>query len=88
MKAAKLKSAKRRTPARKASGLAADLVRPKEGVVNSQIFTDPEIHRLEMERIFTRSWLYVAHESEIPQPGDFVTRTMGDDPVIGVTSCL
>ncbi len=37
---------------------------------------------MEMERIFTRNWLYVAHDSEIPRPGDFVTRSMGDDPVI------
>ncbi|SRR5712692_8228334 len=35
-----------------------------------------------MERVFTRGWLYVAHESEIPQRGDFVTRQMGEDPVI------
>lgn len=60
----------------------SDLVKTKEGVVSSRVFSDPEINRLEMERIFTRSWLYVAHDSEIPQAGDFVTRSMGDDPVI------
>ncbi len=64
------------------AGFFEDLVRTDEGVVSSQIFTDPEINRLEMERVFTRSWLFVAHESEIPHPGDFVTRYMGDDPVI------
>jgi len=62
--------------------LLSNLVRTEEGVISSRIFTDPEINRLEMERIFTRSWLYVAHESEIPRPGDFVTRPMGDDSVI------
>ena len=60
----------------------SDLVRTDEGVVSSRIFSDPEINRLEMERIFTRSWLYVAHDSEIPHAGDYVTRSMGDDPVI------
>jgi len=82
MKAAKSTSAKKRKSVRKETGFAPDLVRTGEGIINPRIFTDPEINRQEMERIFTRSWLYVAHESEIPQPGDFVTRTMGDDPVI------
>jgi phenylpropionate dioxygenase-like ring-hydroxylating dioxygenase large terminal subunit len=59
-----------------------DLVRPQEGLVSGRIFTDPEIYRLEQERIFGKTWLYVAHESEIPRPGDFVTRQMGEDPVI------
>ena len=63
-------------------GFLSNLVQADKGVVSSRVFSDPEINRLEMERIFTRSWLYVAHESEIPQAGDFVTRSMGDDPVI------
>ncbi|HLQ36017.1 MAG TPA: aromatic ring-hydroxylating dioxygenase subunit alpha [Chloroflexota bacterium] len=61
-----------------------DLVRPSEGLVRARVFADPEIYRLEMERVFARSWLFLAHESEIPQPGDFVTRRMGEDPVIVV----
>ncbi len=67
---------------RAGDGNLRNLVRSKEGLISSRIFNDPEIHRLEMDRIFTRSWLYVAHESEIPLPGDFVTRYMGGDPVI------
>ncbi|MCH6545699.1 MAG: aromatic ring-hydroxylating dioxygenase subunit alpha, partial [Deltaproteobacteria bacterium] len=59
-----------------------DLIKPAEGLVSSRIFTDPEIYRLELERLFARTWLYVAHESEIPQAGNFVTRQMGEDPVI------
>jgi phenylpropionate dioxygenase-like ring-hydroxylating dioxygenase large terminal subunit len=35
-----------------------------------------------MERIFHRGWVFVGHESEIPRPGDFVTRTLGRQPVI------
>src|SRR5688572_30308403 len=59
-----------------------ELMRPQEGLVSARIFTDPEIYRLEQEKIFAKSWLYVAHESEVPRPGDFVTRQMGEDPVI------
>lgn len=60
----------------------AGLVDPVNGWVNRRVFTDPDLHRLEMERVFVRSWLYVAHDSELPRVGDYVTRTMGDDPVI------
>ncbi|RZK72650.1 MAG: aromatic ring-hydroxylating dioxygenase subunit alpha [Rhodococcus sp. (in: high G+C Gram-positive bacteria)] len=38
----------------------------------------------EMERIFGRCWLFVAHESEIPSPGDYVTRKLGGEDVIVV----
>jgi PAH dioxygenase large subunit len=54
----------------------------KQGLVSRRIFTDQAIYELEIERIFNRVWLYVGHESELPNPGDYVTRTMGDDQVI------
>jgi len=60
------------------------LVKPEEGQVSRLIFTDPEIYQLELERIFAKCWLYLAHETEIPNRGDFVTRSMGEDPVIVV----
>jgi PAH dioxygenase large subunit len=60
----------------------ADVVRYDQGVVSARIFSDPDIYQLELERLFPRCWLFVAADSEIPQPGDFVTRSMGADPVI------
>ena len=45
--------------------------------VHRSAMTSPEIHRAEIERIFAKSWLYVGHESEIPNPGDFVRRPLG-----------
>jgi benzoate/toluate 1,2-dioxygenase subunit alpha len=58
--------------------------RPQEGVlrVDRTIFTDPDIFELEMERIWERTWLYLCHESQVPKPGDFLTTTMGRQPVI------
>ncbi len=60
----------------------AAIVRPQEGLVSRRIFADPEVYALELERIFARAWFFLGHESEIPQPGDAVTRVCGVDPVI------
>ncbi|MBM3940413.1 MAG: Rieske 2Fe-2S domain-containing protein [SAR202 cluster bacterium] len=50
--------------------------------VHRSAFTDPEILDLERERIFDRCWIYVGHASEVPKPGDFVTRRVAGRPVI------
>lgn len=46
------------------------------------IFTDEEIFELEMKHIFEGNWLYLAHESQIPEPGDYFTTYMGRQPVV------
>ncbi len=49
------------------------------------IYSDPEIYRLEQERIFGGSaWSYVALEAEIAHPGDFKRTEIGDKPVVVV----
>ena len=50
--------------------------------VHRRVFVDPAVFDLEMGRIFERAWVYVCHASEIPKPGDFVTTTIGRQPVI------
>jgi phenylpropionate dioxygenase-like ring-hydroxylating dioxygenase large terminal subunit len=52
------------------------------GLLPLKVYNDPELYRLELERVFARSWIYMGHESEIPNRGDFVSRTIGDDPFI------
>jgi nitrite reductase/ring-hydroxylating ferredoxin subunit len=60
----------------------ADLIDTDKREVSMRVLSDPEIYRLELERLFGRSWVPVAHESEIPRPGDFVSRSVAEDPVI------
>jgi hypothetical protein len=52
--------------------------------IHASLYTDPRVFDDEMERIFARGWVFVGHDSEIPAPGDFVTRRIGAEPVIMV----
>lgn len=58
------------------------IVRPQEGLISRRIFADREVHEMEIERIFGRGWFFLGHDSEIPNPGDVVTRQCGIDPVL------
>jgi phenylpropionate dioxygenase-like ring-hydroxylating dioxygenase large terminal subunit len=55
---------------------------PREGVLGREIFVDESIYRTELGRIFARAWLFVGHESQLPNPGDFFLSRTGEDSVI------
>ncbi len=46
------------------------------------IFTDPELFELEMTHIFEGNWVYLAHESQVEDLGNFYTLTIARQPVI------
>jgi phenylpropionate dioxygenase-like ring-hydroxylating dioxygenase large terminal subunit len=52
--------------------------------IHASLYTDPRIFAEEMDRIFHAGWVFVGHDSEIPRPGDYVTRPIGREPVIMV----
>ncbi len=54
----------------------------RRGMIPAHIYNDQEIFDLEKERLFSRAWLFVAHESEIPRPGDYVVRRVLEDSFI------
>lgn len=50
--------------------------------VHGSLYVDEDVYVDEMARIFTDGWVFVGHESEVPEPGDWVTRRLGAEPVI------
>lgn len=50
--------------------------------VRKSAYLAPELFDAEITKIFERTWLYVAHASEIPETGDYKTTTMAGRPVI------
>jgi len=60
----------------------AALVQPDR--VHTSLYTSEELFQLELDRIFTKTWVWVAHVSEIPETGSFKTTEIGTQPVIVV----
>lgn len=50
--------------------------------VHRDAYLDEDVFQLEMERLFSRAWLYVGHESQVPKTGDYVSVTLAQSPVI------
>jgi phenylpropionate dioxygenase-like ring-hydroxylating dioxygenase large terminal subunit len=50
--------------------------------VDNRVYSDPDVYRLELQRVLGRSWIFVCHESEIANVGDFVTTTNLGSPIL------
>lgn len=50
--------------------------------VHRSVYLDRDIFELEMQRIFGRTWVYVGHDSQVPNPGDFFATRIGSQPVV------
>lgn len=50
--------------------------------VATAAYRDPSIFEQEMREIFYGGWVFVGHESEVANPGDFKTAHIGRQPII------
>jgi benzoate/toluate 1,2-dioxygenase subunit alpha len=52
----------------------------RDDAVHRDVYIDPGIFQLEMERLWARTWIYVGHTSQVPAPGDFITCDIASVP--------
>src|ERR1700760_2040850 len=64
--------------------LAAIVSQVRQGMIPAHVYADPEIFTAERDRLFAASWVFLAHESEIPALGDYVVRRVLADSFIVV----
>ncbi|MGJ8544194.1 MAG: aromatic ring-hydroxylating dioxygenase subunit alpha [Sulfitobacter sp.] len=58
------------------------LVEPHQ--VHRDVYVSPEIYQLEMKNLFANAWVFVGHDSQTPQKGDYFATQIGNQPVIQV----
>ena len=56
------------------------LIRPAQ--VHGSLYTDPTIFTEELEKIWFKTWVFIGHESEVPQPNDYVRKKLATQDVI------
>ena len=60
----------------------AEFVEPDR--VRREVYTDPAIFELEIQRIHERVWIYCGHESQVPKAGDYYAVQIGRQPMVMV----
>lgn len=53
----------------------------RSGALPGHLYSDPAVFAAEKRRLFYKSWQVVAHESELPNAGDYVVATIVDQSV-------
>ena len=57
---------------------------PVAPALSPHLYLDPEVLQLEDERIFSRTWQFAGHVSQVPDPGTYLTANAGTQPVLVV----
>lgn len=52
--------------------------------VHRDVYLNEELYQLECERVFARGWVYVGHDSQVPNAGDFITTSIAGQPLLMV----
>ena len=60
----------------------SDIVDEKATLISRRAWSDPGIYELEKKGIFGKAWLFLGHDSMIPNAGDFVQAYMCETPII------
>ena len=60
----------------------SELVSTDASRISRRCWSEQWVYELEKEAIFARSWLFLGHESQIREPGDFVQAYMCETPII------
>ncbi|MDR7235410.1 aromatic ring-hydroxylating oxygenase subunit alpha [Neobacillus drentensis] len=60
----------------------SESVQPEIGAIPASLLGDPKIYDLEHKKVFLKTWIFVGHESEIPNKNDFITRDVAGYSVI------
>ncbi|MSQ32644.1 MAG: hypothetical protein EXR59_05390 [Dehalococcoidia bacterium] len=58
------------------------MVGTKTGLLDRRIFVNKDIYQQELEKVFGRCWLWIGHESRVPNNNDFFANYMGEDPIL------
>jgi len=58
------------------------LVQPDR--VHRDLYINPELFELEQEHFFANTWNFVGHDSQLPQPGDYIQAEIAGRPLIVV----
>lgn len=58
------------------------LVQPDR--VHRDLYISQELFELEQEHFFANTWNYVGHDSQLPQPGDYITVDIAGRPLVVV----
>lgn len=56
----------------------------EKGTISRELYVNEDIFWQEQEQIFRRCWLFLGHESQVPNPGDFYVARMGTEEVLVV----
>ena len=56
------------------------LVRPD--AVHRDLYISEELYELELERLWRNTWIYMGHDSQVPNPGDFHTADIAGSPLV------
>src|SRR5438045_898720 len=58
------------------------LVDLERGLVSREIYVNEDLYKQELEQVFARAWLFIGHETQVPNPGDYFQSRMGAEDVL------